>query len=471
MLSGLSYSYREDFLDNNSKTNIAEINEVVEAQLRHLTKTFLGSTWVANGVVERSDLRTLSQTKMMVQLAESDSVNVLSTYFSYVEKLKDVVSFTGENATPSNVECKSVDLKRDFDEVYDADDAMKGVIKGLCGDKRSTKDLGYLKKMSRQLGCDPNKETYFILVDGLCEDGSYIETRQVMEKMLVNLYWPNSDTFGRVIRGICLMGRPYELTTWLEEMVSHETFLRGLRSLVLLFMIQLMLSATPPSNKRRYSLSSNGMTSTNSSTIEKTSSIMKLSSGQHRLRRKTVNVSDIPTIDLTSDEELNDEQQPGDIIAGISQDYLDHGDQTVICELCHAKLWRDEALRGRRCGMKTSYSLYCLYGKVELSKEKEMPTNYANLFRCNEFRQLLGPLTNEQRGVYDDIITTVQNNQGGVFFVYGYGGTGGRTSHSCFQIPLILNEDSLCYIKPDSDVAKLIKKTRLIKWDEAPMVH
>ncbi|KAI3678294.1 hypothetical protein L6452_37581 [Arctium lappa] len=77
--------------------------------------------------------------------------------------------------------------------------------------------------------------------------------------------------------------------------------------------------ATLPSNKRRYSLSSNGMTSTNSLTIEQTSSIMKLSSGQHRLRRKTVNVSDIPTIDLTSDEELNDEQQPGDIIAGISQ--------------------------------------------------------------------------------------------------------------------------------------------------------
>ncbi|KAI3667567.1 hypothetical protein L6452_42633 [Arctium lappa] len=58
--------------------------------------------------------------------------------------LLDVVSFTGENATPSNVDkstadssvsqentyrkniCKSVDLKRDFDEIYDADDAMKG---------------------------------------------------------------------------------------------------------------------------------------------------------------------------------------------------------------------------------------------------------------------------------------------------------------------------------------------------------
>ncbi|KAI3715467.1 hypothetical protein L6452_22450 [Arctium lappa] len=133
---------------------------------------------------------------------------------------------------------------------------------------------------------------------------------------------------------------------------------------------------------------------------------------------------------------------------------------------------------------------------------EELDYDIANLH--NEFRQLLGALTNEQRVVYDEVITAVQSNQG-VFFVYGYGGTGktflwktlsasirsigeivlnvasngiasllltgGRISHTRFQIPLILNEDSLCYIKPDSDVAKLIKKTRLIIWDEAPMVH
>ncbi|KAI3771876.1 hypothetical protein L6452_03047 [Arctium lappa] len=57
----------------------------------------------------------------------------------------------------------------------------------------------------------------------------------------------------------------------------------------------------------------------NPAIIDLRASWAALSSGQHRLRRKTVNVSDIPTIDLTSDEELNDEQQPGDIIAGISQ--------------------------------------------------------------------------------------------------------------------------------------------------------
>lgn len=92
-----------------------------------------------------------------------------------------------------------------------------------------------------------------------------------------------------------------------------------------------------------------------------------------------------------------------------------------------------------------------------------------------------------------------------MFFIYGYGGTGktflwktlsaairskghivlnvassgiasllltgGRTAHSRFSIPINLNEDSLCHIKPNSDVACLLKKTSLIIWDEAPMAH
>ncbi|XP_024995842.1 uncharacterized protein LOC112528991 [Cynara cardunculus var. scolymus] len=102
-------------------------------------------------------------------------------------------------------------------------------------------------------------------------------------------------------------------------------------------------------------------------------------------------------------------------------------------------------------------------------------------------------------------MTVVEKKKGGVFFVFGHGRTGktflwkilaapirskgelvlnvafsgitsllltsGRTTHSRFQIPLILNEDSLCHMKPDSDIASLIKKTTLIIWYEAPMVH
>ncbi|KAD2805097.1 hypothetical protein E3N88_38474 [Mikania micrantha] len=102
-------------------------------------------------------------------------------------------------------------------------------------------------------------------------------------------------------------------------------------------------------------------------------------------------------------------------------------------------------------------------------------------------------------------MTAVTENKGGVFFVYGYGGTGktfiwktlssalrskgqivlnvassgiasllltgGRTAHSRFHIPLNLNEDSICSMKPNTDDADLLKQTALIIWDEAPMVH
>ncbi|XP_076904031.1 uncharacterized protein LOC143559294 [Bidens hawaiensis] len=99
----------------------------------------------------------------------------------------------------------------------------------------------------------------------------------------------------------------------------------------------------------------------------------------------------------------------------------------------------------------------------------------------------------------------VQQNKGGVFFVYGYGGTGktylwntlstvirskgeivltvassgiasllltgGRTRHSRFHIPINLNEDSTCYMDPGTDEAQLLEKTKLIIWDEDPMHH
>ncbi|KAL6574841.1 hypothetical protein OROMI_012126 [Orobanche minor] len=114
-------------------------------------------------------------------------------------------------------------------------------------------------------------------------------------------------------------------------------------------------------------------------------------------------------------------------------------------------------------------------------------------------------LINEQRGVYNTIMTAVDGNNGGVFFLYGHGGTdkiflwrtlsaairprgeivlnvassaiaatllpGGRTAHSRFVIPLNPEKDSSCNIKQGSHLAELIEKTRLIIWDEAPMMN
>ncbi|GKD67868.1 DNA helicase [Tanacetum coccineum] len=84
------------------------------------------------------------------------------------------------------------------------------------------------------------------------------------------------------------------------------------------------------------------------------------------------------------------------------------------------------------------------------------------------------------------------------FFVYGHGGTGktylwkaityalradekivlvvaslllpsGRTAHSRFKIPLNLEDECICNIKKNSQLADLLRETNLVIWDEAPM--
>ena len=122
-----------------------------------------------------------------------------------------------------------------------------------------------------------------------------------------------------------------------------------------------------------------------------------------------------------------------------------------------------------------------------------------------EYVQLQSRLTLEQKGVHDTIMDSVETGNGGVFFVYGYGGTGknflwktitarmrrkcdvvlnvalsgiasllmtgGRTAHSRFKIPINVDEYSTCSINPQSDLAELVRKCKLIIWDEAPMTH
>ncbi|CAH9082047.1 unnamed protein product [Cuscuta epithymum] len=124
---------------------------------------------------------------------------------------------------------------------------------------------------------------------------------------------------------------------------------------------------------------------------------------------------------------------------------------------------------------------------------------------AEEHARLISALTEDQKRVYETIVSSVEANRGGVFFLYGHGGTGktylwktlsayirhqgnivlnvassaiaslllpgGRTAHSRFKIPLTAAEDSTCNIKPGSALAKLIQMTKLIIWDEAPMTN
>lgn len=48
---------------------------------------------------------------------------------------------------------------------------------------------------------------------------------------------------------------------------------------------------------------------------------------------------------------------------------------------------------------------------------------------------------------------------------------GGRTAHSRFKIPILLDDLSFCSFGHNSDIAFLLKNTNLIIWDEAPMQH
>ncbi|ONM35627.1 DNA helicase-like protein [Zea mays] len=112
-------------------------------------------------------------------------------------------------------------------------------------------------------------------------------------------------------------------------------------------------------------------------------------------------------------------------------------------------------------------------------------------------------LNEEQRSAYDKILSVVDTNNGGVFFVDGPGGTGktylykallaalrsqdkiavatatsgvaasilpgGRTAHSRFKIPLTIDDGAVCSFTKQSGTTKLLQKASLIIWDEASM--
>ncbi|XP_019199615.1 PREDICTED: uncharacterized protein LOC109193230, partial [Ipomoea nil] len=107
--------------------------------------------------------------------------------------------------------------------------------------------------------------------------------------------------------------------------------------------------------------------------------------------------------------------------------------------------------------------------------------------------KLVHQLTEEQRAIYGEVLQDAENNLGGLFFVYGYGGMGktflwralssalrskgdivlnvassgiaslllpgGRTAHSRFSIPIAVNEDSTCNISQSSPLAQLIMQS------------
>lgn len=60
---------------------------------------------------------------------------------------------------------------------------------------------------------------------------------------------------------------------------------------------------------------------------------------------------------------------------------MDHGDQSVVCEICHANLWRSETVIQKFVHNKKTFSLCCGYGKVQLPDLTEPPVELKNLFQ------------------------------------------------------------------------------------------
>jgi hypothetical protein len=132
----------------------------------------------------------------------------------------------------------------------------------------------------------------------------------------------------------------------------------------------------------------------------------------------------------------------------------------------------------------------------EIFEETSIDTNL-------EYVGLSALLIEEQRVAYDEIMSKVDTEQGGLFFVDGPGGTGktflyralpgtvrsqnkiagttatsgvaasimlgGRTTHSRFKIPLTLDDKCSCGFTKQCGTAKLLQQASLIIWDEASM--
>lgn len=131
-------------------------------------------------------------------------------------------------------------------------------------------------------------------------------------------------------------------------------------------------------------------------------------------------------------------------------------------------------------------------------------------YDCEEERllaaQRIPAFNSNQLASFDEIMASVRDETGGLFFLNGPGGTGktfvyntichevrshgwialcvassgiaslllrgGRTAHSTFKIPVEdLNEESFCPIPKEGDLAGMLRLTRIINWDEITMQH
>ncbi|XP_036347381.1 uncharacterized protein LOC118756745, partial [Rhagoletis pomonella] len=142
-----------------------------------------------------------------------------------------------------------------------------------------------------------------------------------------------------------------------------------------------------------------------------------------------------------------------------------------------------------------------------VSREYAAETNYSYSAMTEIVNNNSGTLTDEQKSVYNKILTSVNKQDGETFFLDAPGGTGktfltrlllaevrrqgkialavassgiaatllpgGKTAHTMFKIPLNLdiNETPVCAVSRNSEKAKILAECSLIVWDECTMAH
>ncbi|KRG93942.1 hypothetical protein GLYMA_19G051300v4 [Glycine max] len=144
------------------------------------------------------------------------------------------------------------------------------------------------------------------------------------------------------------------------------------------------------------------------------------------------------------------------------------------------------------------------YPLMSYPKDANWPSYLDNSLILSELNYNNDKVTSEFLHLFSRM-TAVNKNEGDMFFLYGYGGTGktfiwkmltsslradnkivimvasrdiaslllpeGRTAHSKFKIRVPIFEDSTCHIHQGSQLAELLNQTSLIIWDKAPMAH
>jgi hypothetical protein len=98
------------------------------------------------------------------------------------------------------------------------------------------------------------------------------------------------------------------------------------------------------------------------------------------------------------------------------------------------------------------------------------PSNHVRIFFVD------GPGSTGKTYLSNALLNTTKSNQSGYALSVASSRTaalllgGGRTTHLMFKIPLFVTSTTVCNIKPNSDLADLIRQTKPIIWDDSSMI-